>query len=169
MTVRSRRRALSGRAQGRVLDLGGADSHRSLFDTVPAVTDVVRVHDTDAALDRLVAQGATFDTVLSVFAMASAVDLPALLARLRSLLDEDGYILFLEPTRQVRFAARLQAIAALPVAVSLGWHPNRNITQSLRTAQLSVVELQHHRLRTTQWWVRAIDEGAAHHQRRPRR
>lgn len=169
MTVRSRRRALSGRARGRVLDLGGADSHRSLWDTVPAVTDVVRVHDTDAALDRLIAQGATFDTVFSVFALASAVHLPALLVRLRSLLDRDGYLLFLEPTRQVGFAARLQSMAAVPVAVSLGWHPNRDITKSLREAHLSVVELRHHRCRTTQWWVRAIDEGVAHHERRPRR
>lgn len=169
MTVRARRRVLAGRARGRVLDLGGADSHRSLWTTLPRVADVVRVHDTDSALDRLIQQGAKFDTVFSVFAIASAARMEPTLRRFRSLLAPDGRLLFLEPVRQVRLAGRIQSLAAKPVAVTLGWHPDRDIVGELRTAGMSVIDLEHHRLRTTHWWVRSISEGVAHHEQRPAR
>lgn len=167
LTVRARRRTLASRATGRVLDLGGADSHRGLWNTVPGVTDVVRASDTAHSLDRLIAQGARFDTVFSVFALASATPLTPAVERVRSLLDPDGRLLFLEPGRQTRLAGRVQAMAAVPVAVSLGWHPDRDIPAVLRDADLSVIDLERHRSRTSQWWIRTLVEGVAHHMRRP--
>lgn len=163
LTVRARRRALASRATGRVLDLGGADSHRGLWGTTPHVTDVVRVADTETSLDRLIARDASFDTVFSVFQLASAPSLPGALDRIAALLAPSGRLLFLEPGRQTGVGARAQRLAAVPVAVTLGWHPDRDIPSELRSAGLSVIDLERHRSRTSQWWIRRLVEGVAHH------
>ena len=164
LLVRARRRALVAGAAGQVLDLGGADAHQGLWTTVPAVTDSTVLDGADdVRLHALARDGVAFDTVFSVFQLASASDLDATLRRIASVLTEDGCILFIEPGRLTGTAGRLQRLVAPPVGLATGWRVDRDIPMSMRTAGLSVTDLERHRIPTIQWWVRVITEGRAHH------
>jgi len=157
LLVRARRRALVGRARGRVLDLGGADAHRAQWGTGDAVV-------LDGAGDpRLADLDGPFDTVVSVFQLAAASDLAATLARIRVLLAEDGRLLFVEPGRLVRLGGRVQRLVAPPLGAVAGWRADRDIPGELRAAGLSVTDVERHRVPTLQPWLRQVVEGAAHH------
>lgn len=163
LLVRTRRRALARRARGRVLDLGGADSHASLWDAhrdVDGVADVGAV--LDPALASLRGQGERFDTVFSVFRLATAIDLDETLRTVRDLLEPEGRLLFLEPTRLPGVAGRAQRAAAPATALTAGWRADRDVPAQLRASGLSVLDIERHRLRTMQWWVRSVVEGSAH-------
>ena len=162
--MRARRRALAGRAHGRVLDLGGASAHDALWDPGAADLDVLRLAGpSDPEIDRLAASERRFDTVFSVFQLVAAVDLRATLAQIRGVLDADGVVLFLEPARLVGVAGRTQRLLGPAVAATAGWHLDRDVPMELRRAGLSVTDLERHRTRTTQWWLRTLVEGTAHH------
>lgn len=168
LLVRSRRRVLAGRARGRVLDLGGAESHASLWashaPTGPDDRDAVRL---DAGFEQqlavLVEAGEQFDTVFSAFRLVAVTDLDTTLDRLRRLLRADGRLLFLEPARRTGTTGRAQRLAAPGITMATGWRIDRNIPAALRAASLSVTDLERHRTHTIQWWLRRIVEGVAHH------
>lgn len=161
LTVRSRRRLLAQRAHGRVLDLGGAESHSSLWNR-PAITEVASLDGPDSVdLDSLVAGGERFDTIFSVFFLVGIADFPRRLADVRQLLTDDGRLLFLEPgsTGALR---RTRRLAAPSVKMATGWNIDRDVVPALRTGGLSVIDLERHRSMTVQWWLRTLVEGAAH-------
>ena len=173
MTVRARRRVLAQRAHGRVLDLGGADSHRSLWNR-PGVSDVVPLDWTAAGSirDRLAGladAGERFDTVFSVFRLIAVPEVDGLLHQVGRVLDDDGEVLFLEPSRRRAPARHARRVVVPGVAVATGWHVERDIPAALRRARLSVTDLERHRISTVHWWLRSIVEGSAHHALEPHR
>lgn len=156
---------LARKACGRVLDLGGAGSHAALWDNGP-VTDIVNVDGfglsgLDEALDTLVARGEEFDTVFSVFRLIGVFSLVHTLRQLEALLSPEGQILFLEPGRLTGALGGAQRLAALPVGLATGWRLDRDIPAQLRAAGLSVTDIEHHRSRTLQVWLRTLLEGTA--------
>lgn len=162
LTVRTRRRALARRASGRVLDLGGSTAHDVLWDRPGVEVTAVDGAD-DPALLRLVDADHRFDAVLSVFQLTAASDLAGTLSRISRVLDDDGRLLFLEPTRiPGRVLRRAQRFVAPVVDVAAGWRVDRDIPAEIRRAGLSVTDVERHRSNTVQWWLRALVEGAAH-------
>lgn len=158
--MRARRRALAGTARGRVLDLGGADSHRHLWDGAGVSEATVLDGAGDADLSRLVAGGERFDTVVSVFQLASSPDLAATLGVVRALLADDGRLLFVEPGPP---ASPVRRLIAPPVGGVIEAHPDRDVPMELRAAKLSVIQIQRHRIPTLRPWLRQVVEGVAHH------
>lgn len=166
--MRARRRALAGQASGRVLDLGGADTHRGLWDRVPGVDEVTVLDGAgDARLPDLAVDGACVDTVFSVFQLAAAPDLDAALRAVRAVLADGGRILFLEPGSQVGVSGRLQRMVSPPLGGLTGWRADRDIPAELRLARLSVIDIRRHRVPTVQLWLRQVLEGVAHHALEP--
>lgn len=178
IAVRNHRRRLFDRACGRVLDLGGAATHGALWDArvgdrrVGQEVDrdvVVLDGGADPRLLHLARDGARFDTVVSVFQFAAAPDLAAAIARVGQVLEPAGRILFLEPGRLAGLAGRSQRLLAPFIAVTTGWHVDRDVPMALRQVGLSVTDLERHRTGTTQWWLRFLVVGTAHHALAPRR
>ena len=168
LTVRSRRRALAGRARGRVLDLGGAGSHVPLWSSLGVEDVCVLGPSLDRELDDLVGTGDCFDTVLSVFRLVAVADLDRTVAQLKTLLADDGRLLFLEPRGGGPAAGTARALRpGFPGAV-VGY-PGRDVPSTLRRAGLSVTDLERHRIPTLPWWRRHLVEGAAHHALAPGR
>ena len=162
--MRARRRALARRGQGRLLDLGGADSHRTLWDRAPDVSEATVLDGADDP--RLASLGAAeerFDTVVSVFQLAATTHLDATLGAIRRLLADDGRLLFLEPGAQVGLPGRVQRLVAPPLGGLTGWRADRDIPAELRAARLSVIDIRRHRVPTLQLWLRQVLEGIAHH------
>lgn len=168
LTVRTRRRVLARRARGRVLDLGGAEAHAALWGAAREVTEVVHLdRSTGRRRDlgrvaALAAEGQRFDTVFSVFQLASAPDLDQALAGVRDVLAPDGIVLFLEPARLTGATGRAQRLVAPSLATATGWWVDRDIPAALRASGLSVTDLERHRSNTVQWWLRSLVEGTAH-------
>lgn len=164
LLVRARRRALTRRGRGRLLDLGGADMHRSLWAGVADVSEATVLDGAgDPRLAELAAADERFDTVISVFQLAASTDLDATLRSLRRMLADDGRLLFLEPAAQVGLPGRLQRLVAPPLGGLTGWRADRDIPAELRAADLSVIDLRRHRVPTLQLWLRQVLEGVAHH------
>jgi SAM-dependent methyltransferase len=164
MIVRARRRALARQGRGRLLDLGGADSHRNLWTGVTGVADATVLDGVGVAhLARMAAAGERFDTIFSVFQLASSPDLGETLRSVREVLAEDGRVLFLEPGSQVGLPGRLQRLVAPPLGGLTGWRADRDVPAELRAAALSVIDLRRHRVPTLQLWLRQVLEGVAHH------
>lgn len=161
MTVRARRRATARALQGRVLDLGGAESHRSLWDGRDV--DVTLLDGvTDPAFLAAVDRAERFDAVFSVMQLATVADLAGTISRIRRLLAPEGRLHFVETGRLVGVAGRAQRLAAPMVTMSTGIRLVRDIPHELRRNGLSVTALERHRTSTTQWWLRMIVEGTAH-------
>lgn len=162
--VRARRRALTRAAGGRLLDLGGADTHRLLWEDAPGVSEATVLDGVgDPRLGRLAEGGERFDTVISVFQLASSPDLGATLTALRTILAVDGRLLFVEPGAQVGLPGRVQRLVGAPVGGVTGWRADRDIPLALRSAGLSVIDITRHRVPTLQLWLRQVLDGVAHH------
>lgn len=166
LTVRARRRFVFERARGSVLDLGGATSHDVLWSRLTSAIDDVEIVDgaDDPALRRLVRAGERFDTVVSVFQLATADDVAATLSRLRRLLHDDGTLEFLEPSVSPGIAARGARLFGPATQRFVGWRPDLDIPATLRRGDLSVIDLDRHRAPTMQPWLRGLVEGTARHQ-----
>jgi SAM-dependent methyltransferase len=147
--VRPRRDALASRARGRVLDLGGSGEHASI--AWPDAVDEV-VTDPDST--------GRFDTVLSIFQLASAADLAAKIAQVRDQLAPDGRLLFLEPVRRPGLIGRLQHIASPTLRRAGGWRVDRDIPDALRDG-FTVLDLERFTMPTLLWYLRAAVQGAA--------
>lgn len=168
LLVRARRRALSRHGRGRLLDLGGADTHRALWERATDVREATVLDGADdPRLAALAADGERFDTVVSVFQLAATADLEATLRALSHVLADDGRILFLEPGAQVGLPGRVQRIVAPPLGGLTGWRADRDIPAELRAARLSVIDIRRHRIPTLQLWLRQVLEGVAHHALEP--
>lgn len=159
LVVRARRRQLVERAGGRVLDLGGADSHPALWSGREAL---VLAGASDPRLAELAAGGERFDTVVSVLQLAAAGDIDELLGHVHALVGDEGRLLFLEPVRLIGAAGRLQRLAAPGVRTATSLHVDRDIPDLLRRAALSVTSLERHRVPTLLPWLRQLVEGCAH-------
>jgi hypothetical protein len=119
-------------------------------------------HDFESELRDLAASGARFDTVLSVFRLVGAYDLDATVGRLRTVLADEGRLLFLEPVARGGAAART-AGAVAGLARIAPWQLDRDVPSILRGARLSITDLHRHRLPPYHWWLRQLVEGSAHH------
>lgn len=159
MTVRTRRRALAHGLAGRILDLGGAEAHRSLW---PNGDVTILDGVADPALLSLVDRAERFDVIVSVMQLATVADLAGTISRLGRLLTPDGQLRFLEPGRLTGTVGRAQRLAAPMVTLSTGVRLARDIPHELRKNSLSVTSLQRHRTTTAQWWLRLLVEGDAH-------
>lgn len=159
LLVGARRRELARRATGRVLDLGGAESHRRLWADAGAV---VLDGGDDPRAGELAGAGERFDTVVSVLQLSASRDPVSLLQHLRTLVGDEGCLLFLEPGRLVGASGRLQRFAARPVRLATGLHVDRDVVDVVRGAGLSVIALDRHRVPTLQPWLRVLVEGRAH-------
>lgn len=162
--MRARRRALTRHGRGRLLDLGGADMHRTLWARAEEVSDATVLDGVgDPRLAALAAAGERFDTVVSVFQLAASADLGEALRSLRHVLADDGRVLFIEPGSQVGLPGRIQRLVTPPLRGLTGWRPDRDIPAELRAAGLSVTDIRRHRVPTLQLWLRQVLEGVAHH------
>lgn len=161
MTVRTRRRAMTRRLDGRILDLGGSEAHRSLWRDRADVTVLDGVGD--PAFLSLVDRDERFDVIVSVLQLTTTADLAGTLSRLRRLLAGDGRLHFLEPARRTGMTGRAQRVAAPMVTMSTGIRLDRDIPAELRANGLSVTALERHRPTTAQWWLGRLVEGVAHH------
>jgi SAM-dependent methyltransferase len=162
--VRARRRALVPQARGRLLDLGGAERHRSLWSGAADVSEATVLDGAgDVRLAELASSGERFDTVVSVFQLAAAADLRGTLEAIGRVLADDGRVLFLEPGAPVRLLGRVQRLVAPPLGGLTGWRADRDIPAELRAAGLSVTDILRHRVPTLQPWLRQVLEGVAHH------
>jgi hypothetical protein len=147
-----------------VLDLGGADTHHGLWHGARDVSAATVLDGAgDPRLARLAVEGARFETVVSVFQLASSADLDVTLRSIRSVLADEGRLLFVEPGAQVGMSGRVQRLVAPPLGGVTGWRADRDIPMALRAAGLSVIDIQRHRVPTFQLWLRQVLEGAAHH------
>ncbi len=153
---------MTRRLEGQVLDLGGAEAHRSLWTGDGADVTLLDGVD-DPTLLSLVDRSERFDIIVSVMQLATVADLAGTLSRLSRLLNVEGRLLFLETCRLSGTAGRAQRVAAPMVTMSTGVRLIRDIPLELRMHGLSVTSLQRHRTTTTQWWFSRFVEGVAHH------
>lgn len=144
-----------------MLDLGGAESHRSLWDR-SGVDATILEGPEDPHLLWLLDHDERFDTVFSSFRLVAARDFAGTLSRIGRLLRDDGALLFLEPARRAGPTGRAQRAVAPAVALSTGWRLDRDVPGALRRAGLSVTDIERHRASTIQWWLREVVEGSAH-------
>lgn len=187
--VRERRRQLVQAASGRVLDLGGAESHAGLYRHVPAgqVEDVLLLDHTAfgdqrlrrraaeqplpvtvrrASVGELVDEGARFDTIVSVFGVAALENVDAGLGELRRLLDPSGHLLFLEPVRHPGWTGVLQRAVDPWMRVSLGWSVHRDVPAALRRASFTITDIERFTMPTLFWHLRSCVQGTARLKRR---
>lgn len=169
MLVRARRRALAATTTGRVLDLGGSDSHRGLWAGRSDVEVTLLNGAGDPRLRAIAARGETFDTVVSILQLTAAPDATVAARRVATVLADDGSLRFLEPAVLAGVAGRGQRLVAPSVSLVTGMHLRRDIPRILRDADLSVVDLDRVTVPTMQWWLRQLLDGRAHHRLVPGR
>lgn len=134
-----RRRRMSSRADGRVLDV----SDYSLF-----------------SLEELAADGDRFDTVLSVLQISTAADPDALCATLVRLLAEGACLRFLEPTSVVGPVGAVQHALGPWVRRTTGRRPDFDIPAVIRRAGLTISDCERFTARAL-WPYRSFVEGVA--------
>jgi SAM-dependent methyltransferase len=187
--VRTRRQRLVETAGGRVLDLGGAESHAGLYRRLPAgqVDDVLLLDHTAfgdqrlrrraaeqpvpvtvrrASVGELVDEGAHFDTIVSVFGLAALDNVDAGLGDLRRLLAAGGRLLFLEPVRHPGWTGVLQRAVDPWMRVSLGWSVHRDVPAALRRASFTITDIERFTMPTLFWHLRTCAQGTARLKRR---
>ena len=152
---------MTRRLDGRILDLGGSEAHRSLWRDRDDVTVLDGV--ADPAFLSLVDRDERFDVIVSVLQLATTADLAGAISRIKRLLRDDGRFQFLEPARRTGVTGRAQRLAAPMVTMTTGIRLDRDIPADLRANGLSVTSLERHRTPTSQWWLGRLVEGVAHH------
>lgn len=142
--------------------------HRALWDRAPHVSEATVLDGAaDPQLRALGAAGERYDTVVSVFQLATATDLDAAIRAVRAVLADDGLLLFVEPGSQVGLTGRLQRVVAPSLGGVTGWRADRDIPMALRAGRLSVIDIRRHRVPTVQLWLRQVLDGVAHHALEP--
>jgi ubiquinone/menaquinone biosynthesis C-methylase UbiE len=181
--LRGHRDALIGRAQGRVLEIGGGtganlafyrDGIQELVITEPEEPMARRLerklagHSLRASVVRAPAEelpfeDGSFDFVVSTLVLCTVDDPARALAEIHRVLKPGGQLLFLEHVRSdepglARWQDRLQPIQ---VRVGHGCHCNRPTLQNIKGASFSIVDLEHDRLRKAPPIVRPLIAGVA--------
>ena len=84
-----------------------------------------------------------------------------LLATIAEALSDDGVLLFVEPARLHGSMGRAQRAVAGPVGVTTGWRADRDIPARIRSAAMTVTDIDRVRVRTVQWWISSLVVGSA--------
>jgi hypothetical protein len=147
--VKEHRRRLLHDVGGRVLDLGGDPAHRPLY---PASAEVL-TGDVEGP----------FDHIVSILHLTAVADPAAEIARARSLLADDGALVFLEPVADTGIGGRVQGVVAPLVGRVAGWRPDRDVPALLRDARLVMSHLVRTPMPRHLWPLTALVEGRAHH------
>lgn len=138
-----RRRLLLAEARGKVLELGAGTvvdpSHYP--GSVEEVTVVAPTDVEDAAF----AEG-SFDTVVSILALCRVHDIDAALDRIHRVLRPRGTLLFLEHVRATGWRQPLQQVADPLWRRAAGCHLDRDVPAALRSAGLVVTDIERFRL-----------------------
>lgn len=176
--LRDHRRAVVGRARGRVLEIG-AGTGLNLDHYGPEVTELVLTEPEEPMAKRLRARmskgevvpaGAddlpfpddSFDSVVSTLVLCTVPDQDRAIAEIRRVLKPDGRLLFLEHVRSHDAQTAKWQDRLLPVwrFVGHGCHPNRDTAAALTKAGFSL-EMESWRLPKAPPIVRPVIEGAA--------
>jgi ubiquinone/menaquinone biosynthesis C-methylase UbiE len=176
--LREHRRALVGRARGRVLEIGAGTGLN--FDHYgPEVTELVltepvepmarrlrarvsRGQVVEAPADRLPFADDSFDTVVSTLVLCTVPDQPRALAEIRRVLKPGGRLLFLEHVRSHEADVAKWQDRILPIWrwFGQGCHPNRDTAAALARAGFEV-EMESWRMPKAPPIVRPVIEGVA--------
>ena len=178
--LRDHRRAIVGRATGRVLEVG-AGTGLNLDHYGPEVTELVltepeepmarrlrakatRGEIVEAGADRLPFPDDSFDTVVSTLVLCTVPDLDRAIAEIRRVLKPDGRLLLIEHVRSqdpksAKWQDRLTPVWSF---VGHGCHPNRDTAAALTRAGFRL-ELESWTLPKAPPIVRPVIEGVATH------
>ena len=175
--LRDHRRAIVGRARGRVLEIGAGTGLN--LDHYPPDVDLVltepeepmarrlraratRGEVVEAGADRLPFDDDSFDTVVSTLVLCTVPDQDAALAEIRRVLKPGGRLLFLEHVRSDDPKTAKWQDRLLPVwrFCGHGCHPNRDTGAALTRAGFEL-ELETWRLPKAPPIVRPVIEGSA--------
>ena len=181
--LRGHRDALIGRAQGRVLEIGGgtganlpfyADGIEELVITEPEEPMARRLERklaggsllarvVRAPAEELPFEDGGFDFVVSTLVLCTVDDPARALGEIHRVLKPDGQLVFLEHVRSdqpglARWQDRLQGVQ---VRVGHGCHCNRRTLENIKRARFSIVELEHDRMRKAPPLVRPLIAGVA--------
>ena len=176
--LREHRRAIVGRARGRVLEIGAGTGLN--LDHYPAgVTDLVLTEPEEPMARRLRAKLTTgevisagaddlpfpddsFDTVVSTLVLCTVPDQDRAIAEIRRVLKPDGQLLFLEHVRSHEAKTAKWQDRLLPIwrFVGHGCHPNRDTAAALTRAGFRL-EMEAWRLPKAPPIVRPAIEGVA--------
>ncbi len=151
------------RLEGRVLDLGGSDSHRTMHRRASIEHCVVLDGPDDPALFALARSDERFDHVLAVCAFSRADDVEATLAAVSTLLEHDGRLHFVEPvstSSRVRTASRL---ARPVVTAASAFHLDRNVVREIRAAGFTICDIHRDRSTALRWPFQHVAWGSARH------
>ena len=176
--LRDHRRAIVGRARGRVLEIG-AGTGLNLDHYGPGVTELVLTEPEEPMARRLQAKldkgevvpaGAddlpfpddSFDTVVSTLVLCTVPDQQRAIAEIQRVLKPDGQLLFLEHVRSHDPKTAKWQDRLLPVwrTIGHGCHPNRDTAAALTQAGFRL-EMESWRMPKAPPIVRPVIEGAA--------
>ncbi|HEV2061433.1 MAG TPA: class I SAM-dependent methyltransferase [Solirubrobacteraceae bacterium] len=175
--LRDHRRAIVGRARGRVLEIGAGTGLNlehyppdvDLVLTEPEEPMARRLRDratrgeiVEAPADRLPFDDDSFDTVVSTLVLCTVPDQEAAVAEIRRVLKPDGQLLFLEHVRSDdEKVAKWQDRLLRPWRfVGHGCHPNRDTAAALRRGGFEL-DLETWRMPKAPPIVRPVIEGSA--------
>lgn len=161
MTVHALRKKVAARVGGRVLDLGGSESHRVMHRSADISHLEVLDGPDDPRVAELVAEKATFDHLISVCAMVRVRDLDGLLADLRTLLADDGRLQFVEPVPHPGRLRTVTRLTAPVIAMTSGMRLERDVVPAIRRADLTICDIRRNRVAALRWPVQHVAWGSA--------
>jgi ubiquinone/menaquinone biosynthesis C-methylase UbiE len=176
--LRDHRRAIVGKARGRVLEIG-AGTGLNLDHYGPEVTELVLTEPeepmarrlrakltkgevVDAPAERLPFEDDSFDTVVSTLVLCTVPDQERAIAEIRRVLKPDGQLLFLEHVRsgEAKTAKWQDRLHGPWKAFGHGCHCNRDTAAALTQAGFRL-EMESWRMPKAPPIVRPVIEGVA--------
>jgi len=176
----TRRKSVASKATGRVLDLGGWSDHLSRYRLGAEVDEVmllVRSGDlrggdvendpegvirVDAGFDSLVELGSgPFDTIVSLIRTPLISDFPRLVESVHELMAPHGRLMLLEPVRRTGRLGRVLTMGGAIARASGGLYLDRDIPADLRSAGLTVIDLERFEVPTVSAPLRPFVEATA--------
>jgi len=161
MAVHTGRRAVAQTLSGRVLDLGGAESHRTMHRRSQIETCVVLDGPDDERLVELATRESGFDHIVAICALSRAADLDATFAAVKAVLAPGGRLHFVEPVSTSGRIRTLSRLARPVVAAAAGFHLERNVVQEIRDAGFTICDIHRERSATWKWPFQHIAWGSA--------